>query len=142
MEEVKDIVFFYLNLRVEKRKTTLWSNWAWPWSRQSCTETFFWKLPLPIKRDFKHIHLFLFEASKKVRIENQQRLKKALCAFWWAGKTYRKLSNLFLLIESFSYRQLAWQYPWIFCLWSSFPVKTCCELLFSSLKMPWTKPTH
>ena len=25
-----------LNLRVQKRKTTLWSNWAWPWSRQSC----------------------------------------------------------------------------------------------------------
>ena len=97
---------------------------------------------LPIKRDFKHIHLFLFEASKKVRIENQQRLKKALCAFWWAGKTYRKLSNLFLLIESFSYRQLAWQYPWIFCLWSGFPVKTCSDLLFSLLKMPWTKPTH
>ena len=24
------------NLRVHKRKTTLWSNWAWPWSRQSC----------------------------------------------------------------------------------------------------------
>ena len=29
-------MFFDLNLRVEKRKTTLWSNWAWPWSRQSC----------------------------------------------------------------------------------------------------------
>ena len=25
-----------LNLRVTKRKTTLWYNWAWPWSRQSC----------------------------------------------------------------------------------------------------------
>ena len=23
------------NIRVQKRKITLWSNWAWPWSRQS-----------------------------------------------------------------------------------------------------------
>ena len=25
-----------LNLRMTKWKMTLWSNWAWPWSRQSC----------------------------------------------------------------------------------------------------------
>ena len=25
-----------LNLRVKNQKSTLWSNWAWPWSRQSC----------------------------------------------------------------------------------------------------------
>ena len=34
-KEFKDIIFD-VDLRVEKRKMTLWSHWPWPWSRQSC----------------------------------------------------------------------------------------------------------
>ena len=101
--------FFDLNLRVEEQKLTPWSNWAWPWSRQSCF-TNFYKTFLHYSASFSKknyckssLYMFLF-------IVYMQHVKcRISCQYEEGGSLH--LHSQFILDKLFIYFQLQ-HYRW------------------------------
>ena len=104
--------FICLNLTVEKWKTTLWSNWAWPWSRQSCCILFHFMQNLENKYYFLFSYGSLLKISKwqcwniqkfyTIIIWNDKEWESILLLSFGSKTVYKMLTRLRSLVSSSS----------------------------------------